>query len=226
MGTSADDKQQLLPENSTHHTAICEGNNLSYILLSIIVVGFILSRLYGRIPKKKTSKGEVEGKRAVRENEFSTDDQKISKGKKTQNKKGSLSKKGLGPRKVKNTGREKGDKAKAPTNKGLAKIQVTPPRDCRHKEARLAGGSRICCNAKDRRKAATAAGSRGKRLPAGWMRYLSAWLSWCSDHGPTIQASWTHDSAYGCHKKSPHKKAKRTKSNQSSTPRFARPPTT
>ena len=145
----------------------------------------------------------------MRENEASTDDQQRTKGKQTQNKKGSLSKKGLGPKKVKNTGREKGDKAKAPTNKRLAKSQVTPPPDCRHKEARKAGGSRICCNAKDRRKAATAAGSRQKRLHARWMRYLSACVPWWCDHGPTIQASWIHGSDYGCHKESPQKKAKR-----------------
>lgn len=116
---------------------------------------------------------------------------------------------GHGPKKAKNTGRGKGDKAIAPTIKGLAKNQVTPPRDCRHQEARKAGRSRICCNAKVRRKAATAAASCPKRLPSRWMRYLSAWAPWCCDHGPTIQASWTHDSAYGCHKKSPHREAKR-----------------
>ena len=107
-GSGAVDQLQLPRDISTYYAAIGAEFNPNLIMVLIFIVGFILSRLCGRIPKKKTFKGEVVGKGAERDREFCNNVQKISERKKQQNKKSSLSKKGIGPKKAIKIGGGKG----------------------------------------------------------------------------------------------------------------------
>ena len=117
----------------------------------------------------------------------------------------------MGPRKGKNTGGKKGNEGRAPTNKGLANAQVIPSQVCRHKVARVAGGSRVRCSSRDRRRAAAAIKSHGdKKTFIGWGKYMCSRISRLMDHAPPLEGKWCHDSAYECHLKSPQKMAKQS----------------
>ena len=57
MGTSADEQLRLASGNATQTTENGVENYPNILMILIIIVGFILLRLCGRIPKRKTPKG-------------------------------------------------------------------------------------------------------------------------------------------------------------------------
>ena len=154
-----------------------------------------------------------------------------SKSKKHQIKKGSLSKKGLGGKKRKSCRGEKGKsqmimqtvrcKKQTSTNSGSDEGKASPldlSQVCRRKLARVAGGMRICCIDRDRRRAATRRGmamQSSSIICRAAFHHLRLVMLTCRTllcritmGHPPVEGKWRHYSADECLKKAHKKNAK------------------